>query len=689
MIRRTLILASTIVALLSPAHAGRDAMTPDEARHLISRTGFGAAPHEINAMIGMSYAQGVAQILDAMGSEPTTPMPAWATGWMYPHDQIWTLGQTQSEQFNTNRYLELNDLSGWWLAEMAATPTPLTERMVLFWSDHFANSFEAHDNSQWMAAQNRFLRHHAAGDFAILAQGMVLDPAMLEYLDNVSNVAGAPNENLAREFLELFTLGEGRGYTQDDVRAAARMLTGYTISDVDSQVIFEADSHDAGPKTIFGQTGGFDARDLVELALAHPDFGPFVVENLWREFVSDTPDPVEVARLTALWKDQNLAIKPLLEALFLTDAFWDPASRGRLIKSPVELIVGTTRTLGLSLPKAQDMVWMMSELDQALFLPPNVGGWPDGTEWINDATASARATMLSYLIWGAGEPVAINRTPMMAGGLPAPATPLGAQDLRVGQVFATYVEDREDGDGLGGAFTLFDVGFRGNNWRSISLWLEYDAADDFTALYLYNGDCDGDCLTTLPDDGDDDGWVAFAPSDGMLDENPDISEPDIALMQAVGAHLQDLIATTSTHVPFGVNPYDPDQQAAPFAPFMAAARTFAIDSAAVIGRTDGQLVIAFSQPNSMGLSEANTDAGVDDLDAHTQTQEARPFVAATTYDANNWIDALHGSGPEAARAAKTLFAVPQVSPQSGQALRVDDPDDLLMRLVLSPEFQVN
>lgn len=198
-------------------------MTPDEARHLISRTGFGAAPHEINALMGMSYEQGVTQILDAMGTEPTTPMPAWTTGWMYPHDQIWILGQTQSKVFNTNRYIELKELSGWWLAEMAAP--------------------------------GRFLRNHAVGDFAVLAQGILLDPAMLEYLDNVSNVADAPNENLVREFLELFTLGEGRWYSQSDVHAAARMLTGYTISDVDSQVVSRRMHTTLTPRPFCGRRG--------------------------------------------------------------------------------------------------------------------------------------------------------------------------------------------------------------------------------------------------------------------------------------------------------------------------------------------------------------------------------------------------------------------------------------------------
>ena len=694
---RTTVFATISALLCAPVWAGPDAMTTEEARHLISRTGFGAAPHEIAEITGLSYAGGVEKILNGLHTTPVTPMPDWASGWAYPGDQIWTLGQTQSELYSTNRWLELTELSSWWIAEMAATPSPLSERLVLFWSDHFANSFEDHENSQWMAQQNQFLRANAAGDFTTLAHGMLLDPAMLTYLDNVSNVADAPNENLGREFLELFTLGEGRGYTQDDVRAAARMLTGYGVNDLGSnRMMFEAEEHDFGPKTIFGQTGPFDADDLVTLTLAHPEFGPYIVEKLWLTFVSDVPDPVEIERLTQVWKDNGLQIEPLLEAMFLTDAFWDPANRGRLIKSPVELVVGTTRTLGLTLPNAQDIVWMVSELNQPLFLPPNVGGWPEGVEWINDATASARATMLTYLLYGAvdeGEvPYPLIRTPMMSGiSVNLLHTPMEPDDLRVGQVFATYVEQRPAGEGYGGSFTLFDVGFKGQDWRSISFWLEYNEEDDFASLYLYNGDCTPVCLGSLPGDGD--GWLAFEPWEGMLDEYPPLAPQDLALMQAIGTHLPDLIATTQSHQPFRDDPFDPQHQPARIEPLMEAARLFAKNSAAQIGQNNGALIQAFSRVDALGLAGSDMLGEFGDMDAYRDAQEQaaqRPMVARVTYQSSRaWFDALQGSGPEGARGAKVLLAVPTVSDSALDALQVDDPDAVLRRLVLSPEFQVN
>ncbi|MEM6896730.1 MAG: DUF1800 family protein, partial [Pseudomonadota bacterium] len=153
---RPLLFATTAILLGSTASAAPDTLTRDDARHLLVRTGFGAAPAEIDAITGLSASAAVAQILADIRSAPSQPMPAWATGWLYPQDVAWTLGQTADELFFSNRYLEIEELSAWWLGEMIATPSPLTERLTLFWHDHFATSFESSENSQWMARQNAF-----------------------------------------------------------------------------------------------------------------------------------------------------------------------------------------------------------------------------------------------------------------------------------------------------------------------------------------------------------------------------------------------------------------------------------------------------------------------------------------------------------------------------------------------------
>ncbi|WP_342077179.1 DUF1800 domain-containing protein [Yoonia sp. SS1-5] len=688
--QKILLIGAAFCLMHTPAFAGPEAMTAEEARHLIARTGFGAAPHEIAAMTGKSYRDGIAEIMAGLRSTAHTPMPAWADHWDYPAEQIWTLGQTPAELFYARRWSEMEELSGWWIAEMVATPSPLTERLVLFWTDHFANSFDDHENAQWLVRQNRFLRRNAGGNFADLAHGALNDPAILEYLDNVSNFADAPNENLGREFLELFTLGEGRGYTQDDVRAAALMLTGLTIAEIGAPVAFlDPEVHDDGPKTIFGTQGRFGADDLVRLTLAHPEFGPYIVEKLWRHFISDTPDPAEIARLAELWKAEDLDLAPLLTALFETDAFWDPANRGRLVKSPIELLVGTSRSLGLARPDGREFAWISSELGQALFLPPNVGGWPEGVAWINDATAAGRAAALAYLLSGAEIDAAASMAPMMTSpDTPTDAT-VGANDLRVGQVFTTYVEERDPGEGFGGLFTLYDVGFDGHTWRSITFWLEYMEDEEFTGLYIFTGDCGSGCLISLPDDPDDPGWVTFEPWADFLAESPALTQADQALLSALGAHLPAIIAATEHQSPFTDDTY---ADTAAFAPFQEAANIFATQSAAHIGTHDGAFVQALSHPEVLGIPGRAMSINMDEVDDYLEADDARRGVAAipaVTYaTARDWIDALDGAGPESTRAAEALLAVARPAQGQRDALIASDPEALLRRLIMSPAYQL-
>ena len=204
--------------------------------------------------------------------------------------------------------------------------------------------------------------------------------------------------------------------------------------------------------------------DLARLVTRQPDFGPYIVEKLWRAFVSDQPDPAEISRLATRWRDAGLEIRPLLRALFLTDAFWDPANRGRLVKSPVEMMVGTIRALGLEGVDLAEANWMLEEMGQALFLPPNVAGWPEGTGWINDRTATARAAALTEILHGT-EP-ADPRAPMMTPETRAPQVAEGA--LRIGQPFLVMAETHAEGTGF--VVTFYDLGFHGAAWRSISLW---------------------------------------------------------------------------------------------------------------------------------------------------------------------------------------------------------------------------
>ena len=184
---RRALLATTAILIAGSALAAPDALTRAEARHLVARTGFGAAPAEIEVLTGKSAEAAVAELLAAPRPEPRRPMPTWAKGWAYPEESVWTLGQGAEDLFFANRYAEIEELSAWWIGEMIASPSPLTERLTLFWHDHFATSFDAMESSQMMADQHAMLRRHASGNFADLAAGILRDPAMLIYLTNTED----------------------------------------------------------------------------------------------------------------------------------------------------------------------------------------------------------------------------------------------------------------------------------------------------------------------------------------------------------------------------------------------------------------------------------------------------------------------------------------------------------------------
>jgi uncharacterized protein (DUF1800 family) len=223
------------------------------------------------------------------------------------------------------------------------------------------------------------------------------DPAMLIYLDGMRNVARQPNENFARELLELFTLGEGH-YSEADIKAAARAFTGWTINRESGQFVNQSQAHDDGEKTFLGQTGRFGGDEIIAILLKNPHTAETIVEKMWREFVSLRPDPAEVKKLAASFRNGGYEIKPLLRALLMSQAFRDPANRGSLIKSPVELIVGTVHVLGLPVPEKTQLVRMMQGLGQVPFDPPNVKGWLGGESWITTYTLLLRQQFLRRIV---------------------------------------------------------------------------------------------------------------------------------------------------------------------------------------------------------------------------------------------------------------------------------------------------
>jgi uncharacterized protein (DUF1800 family) len=304
---------------------------------------------------------------------------------------------------------QIRELQIWWLKRMIETPRPLEEKMTLFWHGHFATSYRAVEDSYHMFLQNQLFRRHATGSFRELAHGIIRDPAMLRYLNNDQNRREKPNENLARELMELFTLGEGNDYSEDDIKEGARALTGYTFEDDEfagpggsryRQV------HDGGVKRILGRTGTFDGDDFVEIILSRPVCAEFICWKLYRYFVNDLPGvPLESAQkyileLARVFRESEYRLQPLLRALFRSEHFYDPANVASQIKSPVQLVVQAIRQLQTpprSLPVLLEAVDLMG---QNLFFPPSVKGWDGGRTWINTSTLFVRQNILVYLVTG-------------------------------------------------------------------------------------------------------------------------------------------------------------------------------------------------------------------------------------------------------------------------------------------------
>jgi len=379
----------------APAHAAAP-LGFDDARHLLNRTSFAAGPADIETFAGLTREQGVDRLLSWAGKPASTPLPAWADE---PFESLRRFRGMSAE----DRKLALREvfqksfeLRSWWLTEMLVTPSPLTEKMTLFWHNHFVSSQQKVRSPQLMYRQNVLLRRHALGSFSTLLHAIARDPAMVIYLDSASNRKGQPNENFAREVMELFTLGEGH-YSERDVKEAARAFTGWGIDPDRGEFVFRRLAHDDGIKTVLGRTGNLEGDAVLGILLAQPQTAELIVTKLWREFVAPDPDPGEVRRIAQVFRDSGYEIRPALRALLTSDAFYAPGNRAVLIKSPVELVVGTLRQFSFATGEPLPFVLGVALLGQNLFSPPNVKGWPGGETWINSTTLLARKAFLDRL----------------------------------------------------------------------------------------------------------------------------------------------------------------------------------------------------------------------------------------------------------------------------------------------------
>jgi len=406
---------------LSPLRAERFGY--DEARHLLWRAGFGGTPAQIQTLASWGLDKAVEHLVDyrSVPFEPVEPdefdkdimrPPTESERRAYQRarerQDEETLARFRLERQRRQRSdrEQMRRLRLWWLERMIETPRPLEEKMALFWHGHFATSYRKIEDSYHMFLQNQRFRAQAVGNFGELLFEIIRDPAMLRYLDNDRSRKGRPNENLARELMELFSLGEGH-YTERDIKEGARALTGYTFED--DEFVFREGNHDAGAKRILGVSGRLDGDDFCKAILVQRACSTFMATKLYRFFVADVPDDLREADPAVRRAIGDLAdtmlraryeIAPVLKRLFTSEHFYHESVRLEQIKSPVQLVVGAVRSL---LTPVRDLSILADALDlmgQNLFFPPSVKGWEGGRSWINTSTLFVRQNILSYLLTG-------------------------------------------------------------------------------------------------------------------------------------------------------------------------------------------------------------------------------------------------------------------------------------------------
>ncbi|HVS70365.1 MAG TPA: DUF1800 domain-containing protein [Phycisphaerae bacterium] len=382
------------------------------AAHLLRRAGFGGALGETQALVEMGPEKAVSQIVrygnianPGLGplvfGDLTNPIDQGGAGGRRGGGRGGLLRSMSAEQRKGFQQIEqtaqrakLEELKLWWLDRMVRTTRPLEEKMTLFWHGLFVSSSATVKNTYLLYQQNELFRKHAAGNYKQLTLEVSKNPAMLIYLNNNDNRVQHPNENYARELMELFTLGIGN-YTETDIKESARSFTGWT--NIGDQFVFNRGQHDEGVKHFLGRAGNFTGEDIVNIIFQQPACAKYIAGRLVRFFGLDEPPAEIVEPLAEIVAGNHYEMAPALLALFGSKWFYSQDVVQRQIKSPVQLVVGSLRSLGVpvSQPRAVDNALKL--MGQELFNAPTVKGWDGGRAWINTSTLFARYNLPAYL----------------------------------------------------------------------------------------------------------------------------------------------------------------------------------------------------------------------------------------------------------------------------------------------------
>lgn len=392
--------------------------TPAAAAHLLGRAGFGGSPSEVGALHARGLDGAVESLLAGSEDDDLFPPPP-LTPSSELFEQVQAARQAGGEEerraaqqaIRREQSRQIRATRVWWLNRMRYTLHPLREKMTLFWHGHFATSVEKVRAAFLMWQQNETFRARALGSLRSLAKEISRDPAMMRYLDLVQSDRAKPNENFARELMELFLLGEGVRYTEADIRESARAFTGYRIDPRRGAFVFQTRRFDSTEKIFLGRRGAFDGDAIIDIILGQPECAAFLARKFWVFFASEAPSPAVVQNLASTLRRSDYDVRATLRELFLSEEFYAPGVRRSQVKSPVQWIVQTARVLEAPLPSQAALEAALTQMGQVLFAPPNVKGWEGGRAWISSSTLLFRYNLAGYIVSG--------RAPALDGFRPA------------------------------------------------------------------------------------------------------------------------------------------------------------------------------------------------------------------------------------------------------------------------------
>ena len=390
------------------------------AAHLLNRAGFGGTPADIDKLQKLGAEAAVDSLVDYEKVPDTTEPPDWAkpdgdrmtkfkearefrqkmkSATPEERKALEAKAKQVQQTFQKNQRQHVVEMRAWWLNRMAKGPRPLQEKLTLFWHGHFATSIQKVKDAYLMYLQNETFRTHASGDWLAMLKAVTKDPAMLIWLDQAQSRKKQPNENYAREVMELFALGEGH-YTEKDITEAARAFTGLTYNRLDQETDYRPILHDDTQKTVLGKTGNLNWEDVLEAIVAQPQAPKFICAKLWTFFVADDPSDEIVDALAAIFRKNNNQFTPVLRAIFRSEEFYADSVMRTQVKSPVQWLVSSVRILERELPPAPIASNVLMTLGQDLFAPPNVKGWDGGLSWITTNNLLSRYNLAESLVYG-------------------------------------------------------------------------------------------------------------------------------------------------------------------------------------------------------------------------------------------------------------------------------------------------